>query len=224
MRCLITVTSLLLLVCSAGTVARADLIYEFSGVLPNGASLHPMVADGESYTVTFRIDDSVTDSSVDPTLGIYLGNVLSGAIEFSGGFSQNLSTQADGYRVVVYDNFEFGGVFLDGVSVRIDPATTDTVLMSVAETSTAGSLFDDDSLPGAGTSFASSSSSGGPTSNWFQMKFTDEITGERVRYFAFSSFDTVFSASVPEPSCFMLLGVFGLVGFARRRKTPVLDF
>lgn len=70
--------------------ANADaLVYEFSGVLPAGASINPLVLDGESWIATFFIDTSVVDIDDSTARGVYPNSAL-GAIEFSGGYSQNL--------------------------------------------------------------------------------------------------------------------------------------
>ena len=60
-------------------VCADELLYEITGFVPAGASTHSMIADGETFTATFLIDDSVADASSDPTIGFFTSATLSGS-------------------------------------------------------------------------------------------------------------------------------------------------
>ena len=52
--------------------ANADtIIYEFSGIVPPGASSHSQVEDGESWTVVVEIDDTIADADPNVQRGSY---------------------------------------------------------------------------------------------------------------------------------------------------------
>ena len=45
---------------------KADILqYTFNGVIPDGASQHTQINDGETFTATFLIDTSVRDEDPD---------------------------------------------------------------------------------------------------------------------------------------------------------------
>ena len=67
--------------------AFADVNFTFTGVIPDGASTHSMIEEGESFLARFRIDTSVIpDLDVFPNAAIYEQSVRFGFLEFSGGF------------------------------------------------------------------------------------------------------------------------------------------
>lgn len=105
---------LILMVCMClPAIAHCDFVtFEFTGTVPEGASSHSMVDDGESFVATFTVDNTVPDSEQeDPTVGIYDLAVVSNSIEFSNGYS--VSFEGLG-QLVVGDNFD--GI-LDAVQV-----------------------------------------------------------------------------------------------------------
>ena len=190
--------------------AHADeLLYEFTGFIPDGTSSHSMIADGETFTATFLIDDSVADSNVDSTNGLFSSAILSGSLEFSGGFAASLDFS--GLSVSVGDNV--GDVTsLDVVQIGGGIGLVIQVVNFVDLDS-----LQSDALPNAGTAFQSATSD---SSDFFfvQLFYTDEFGS--VLYSSADSVNTTFLArNVPEPSAvFMIVGLaLGWTGISRRR-------
>lgn len=85
--CLTALIAVVFLLLGNATTKGQLIHYRFTGVLPAGASSHSEVADGERFTVTYVVDTSIPDSSTDPQFGVYFNAVISGTLEFSGGYS-----------------------------------------------------------------------------------------------------------------------------------------
>ncbi len=197
--------------------ARADfLVYEYSGVLPAGASQHSQVSDFESWTAEFVIDTNAADISNDPNVGFYDGNVVSGNISFSGGYSQELVV--DDWFTIVFNDAQIGAFTIDAVSVRNFEGTTPfpVVQAHVAEIGN-NPFLTDDSLLAEGESFTSSGNIA--PGFLFQLRFEDQITGEVVEYDTNSAINVSFNASVvPEPASALILGCLGAALFRRRQR------
>jgi hypothetical protein len=195
------------------------VIYEFTGVLPAGASQHSQIQDGESWIATFHIDTNATDSLPgDPTRGIYDNNVVSGLLSFSGGYSQTLNTT--GWETDVFNDRQVAGGFAyaDAVGIYDEAVPVDFVVQAHLERSfPPPPILRDDSLPVPGVAFASQ----GDWINYFQLRFRDQVTGELVVYNAGTVVNTSFVArAVPEPGSMgiaLMLCVVAAIGRRCRR-------
>ena len=134
-----------------GILSADLLVYTYTGVLPIGSSFHSQVSDGESWTVTFVVDDSAMDVDDSPHIGFYPGNVLSGKIEFSGGFYQILGPIRD-FATVVFDDYSNYGIIYDSIVVINAEGSSDLLVETFSDDLNTISA---DSLPGGGFGFSS---------------------------------------------------------------------
>lgn len=93
----------------------------------------PEVSLGEMYVAQFEIDLSVPDMDSDPTRGLYTGAIVSGSIEFSGGYTSQIDFA--GGDIVIQQDIGGGGVFFDS------PDGSGTILVGDL-----GNAFDSDTL------------------------------------------------------------------------------
>lgn len=210
--------SILLVFANTG-VSSADIVrYEFSGVIPVGASAHSQISVGESWVASFLVDDSVADAFSDPNVGIFPG-VLSGEFSFSGGFSQVIDVT--GWGVVVVNDAAVDPGFADVISIReIGVSTPFPLVQAHHYDTTPPSLLVDDSLPIVGTAFASQGLSVDPASWLYQLRFEDQQTGEFVDYDTRNALNTSLRiTSIPEPGSGVFLTLLVGLGFLRRRTS-----
>ena len=89
--------------------AEAQVIYTITGVY-TGRS--PLVADGESFTAVFEIDDTIVDSNPDDSnRGLYTGAIVSSSFSFSGGYTSKVDFS--GGNVIVLPDHGGGGISLN---------------------------------------------------------------------------------------------------------------
>lgn len=169
-------------------------IYEFSGVLPEEAiNTHPFIKNGESWIARFFVDSTVPDAAGQSTFGSYRGAVISGHLEFSGGFVAPLDYA--GYDVYVFDDpvpLINSRIYVDAVQVSADFGCR----FQVSNAEDLSSLTSD-VLPEPGYSFMSGPD---PTDIPFhQLQYFDEFGS--VEYTGDMAHNTQFSASaVVEPT------------------------
>jgi len=99
-------------------IANADVTFIFTGAIPRGSS-HPLIENGETWEARFQIDESMAaETPTDPRLGQYLGSVVSGSIEFSGGYVGNFDVS--GLAIYVSNDLAigYGATPMDGVVIR----------------------------------------------------------------------------------------------------------
>ena len=95
------------------SAANADIhVYTFTGQIPDGASQHPMIADGETWTAVMGLDIDTEDTNFDPEFGVYTGAVRFGSLTFSGGYDPNIDLSLG--DAFILDNVGFS----DSVRVR----------------------------------------------------------------------------------------------------------
>ena len=129
---------------------RADFTYIFSGQVPTGASSHQFVSDGETWQATFQVDENASGSGSNYV--IYENAVLSGTIEFSGGYSADLDIAPLG-RVEIFNDLPYEGVLIDGVGV-LDASSNSNIRVFALFVHDGSGPLPDGNLPGPGTSFA----------------------------------------------------------------------
>ncbi len=184
-------------------------IYTFTGEIPDGASNHPLIADGETWTAVVALDIDTPDENFDPQFGVYTGAVQFGTLEFSGGFENTLDLTigdafvldnvgaSDSVRVRGFDDFGFGYNF------QVNNENLDTIMGDgFLEPGTVITPFDNPAQL-----------------EFFQLTLIDEL-GE-VSYFANQVNNVTLSVSVavPEPGTSLVLALlaFGCAGSRRRR-------
>ncbi|MEM8893247.1 MAG: hypothetical protein AAGC88_01640 [Bacteroidota bacterium] len=207
--------------------AKADfLVYEFSGVLPSGASQHSQIEDGETWNAEFVIDTNVVDTSSLTYFGYYLSNVQSGLITFSGGYSQHLVV--DGWNTLVFNDAEvfidgdiFNQALFDGVRINPGPGSFPVVSAYNITPGSVNSTLDSENLPLAGTSFTSSGANG---QSQYQFNFEDQITGERVFYNSSQATNISFAATavIPESSALAVIAMTATIGILKRGNRRVI--
>ncbi len=195
------------LILAAANVAHATVLYTWSGVIPNGATVtHPSVGVGETWMVTTVVDDTVADSQLaDPSVGLYVGAALSTTLSFSGGFS----TSSFGLgTVVVFDDWIFP---VD--AVQASSFSGPDLLIVQTATELVGTLSSD-ALPLAGTTFSAFPDPSIPL--YFNLTYSG--SEGTVSYYGDTANNSAFSA-VPEPATLTSMGI-GLLalGFLRRRR------
>ena len=200
----------------SASVSGDTVVYEFTGVLPQGSSGHSQILDGESWTALFLVETTVEDSVSDPGFGFYESSIVSGSIEFSGGYSADLITV--GNATSTLNDFDFGGgLFADGIDLLAgdEEGLFFHVGAHFETDSLPSSPLNDDSLPMEGVTFSSQ----GEFSEYPQLEFFDPNTGEIVFYTSLDAVNTTFSSyQVPEPSSVVFVAAFWLVGMKRRRE------
>lgn len=154
MRILIALTFFLFV----NTVSGQFLRLEFTGNIPR--SNHPNVAGGESFIANLIVDGRVADSNDDDQLGAYLNAVVSGGIEFSGGFKNE--NFFDGFQVNVFNNF----MEADGVSIFGPVAPTISTVNVISKKT---NILVNDSFPEIGT--------------MIQNTIFPTVTGDALSYF-----------------------------------------
>ncbi len=156
---------------------RADLVYEFSGIIPGTAEItHPSVSAGESWTLTASINETATNSSwaaPDPTTGVYHGAAYYWNLTFSGGFSQTYGGPSDvlvGNDEIVWGTDQNGNRInrsIDMVQLRtnrpyqpydVNNANTHSTNLLVQTSTDNISTLNSIALPMFGTSFTASPS------------------------------------------------------------------
>jgi hypothetical protein len=183
--------------------------YTFTGVLPEGASQHSKISDGESFVGRFVINSSAIDSQPDEDfVGNYLDAVIFGTLQFSGGYFKNGFT---GSRVLVLDNVTGA----DAISVRTDSLTSNASILVQANSEDLDTIVGDAML-GPGNGFDS----------WpkqteierYQLIFGDDFG--LVFFFGNVSHNVSFHAThyIPEPSAVLLLAGGSLLLMQRRRR------
>lgn len=185
---------------------KADFVnYTFTGVIPNGASGHDMINDGESFVASFIVDTSTPDTFAGLNFGNYDGAVVSGSLEFSGGFASSLDFSAG--DITVNDNNSqdsVGGTF-----------SGDGLLIIAANQFVDLDTLSSDALPEAGVSFDPTPSI--TDSNTLQIIYLDDFGS--VIYTTSVANNISFSATaIPEPtSVSVLFGLLLSCGARRRR-------
>jgi hypothetical protein len=192
------------------TVSKADFYqYVFEGIVPVGVSNHSMVADGETWTATFIIDSTAEDTNPNPQFGVYEGAVVSGTLEFSGGYAPFVDFS--GATAFALDDV-FAPADADVVSVRGEYNDSNFVFQA---NTTELSTLTSDALVGPGLSFDSFPS---PSElEYFVFTYADEF-GDIV-YFGDTANNASFvsTAVIPEPTNVVILG-WTVLGLLRRRR------
>ncbi len=200
--------SLALIVGSVSLVHADFYVYSLSGTLPDGASLHPMVSDGEDWTASFVIDSTAGDTNPDPSFGVFEGAVVSGNLEFSGGYVAATTDFSGGTAFALNDVFS-----ADSVRIRGESGIHDFVFQANSEDL---STLNSDLLPTPGTVINPFPDMA--TFEYFQMAFDDELGS--ISYFANQANNVTFVATaIPEPGCTVALLGTGLWLFSFRRKS-----
>lgn len=200
--------AVLLFFCSFTAIAHADFYqYEFVGVVPTGASGHSMVDDGETWTATIIVDPTVQDTNPNEDIGEYTA-VVSGTLEFSGGYSAD-DFDFSGARVLILnDTF-----FADSIRVTGEFGINDFVFQVNNEDQT---TFPDDTLIGPGVNIDPFPDPA--TFEFFQLLFTDDFG--TINYFANQANNVSFSATaIPEPISLPIIATLALAASGYRRRT-----
>jgi len=191
-------------------ISNADFYqYVFQGVVPGGVSNHSMVADGETWTATFVVDSTTADVNPDPQFGVYEGAVVSGVLEFSGGYQPFI--EFSGATAFALDDV-FAPADADVVSVRGEFNNSNFVFQA---NTTELSTLTSDALVGPGLSFDSFPN---PSElEYFVFTYADEF-GD-ISYFGDIANNASFvsSAVVPEPSSLSLCGLVMILVLRRTR-------
>ncbi|MEM9412167.1 MAG: hypothetical protein AAGA30_13710, partial [Planctomycetota bacterium] len=167
-----------------GQMAAADFLdYTFTGVIPDGASQHAMVADGETWTATMRIDTTVEDVNPNPNVGLYETAVLFGTLEFSGGYETTTIDFSGATVFVLNDIFEADSIRVRGASGLFN--------FTFQANNEDLSTLSDELLPEAGTTIDPFPGVG--TFEYFQLTFDDELGF--INYFANTANNVSFSAN-----------------------------
>ena len=199
--------AMLLFLYSFTAIACGDFYqYEYVGVVPAGASGHSMVADGETWTATVVVDASVQDTNANQDIGEYAA-VVSGTLEFSGGYSAD-DFDFSGARVLILnDTF-----FADSIRVTGEFGINNFVFQVNSEDLT---TFPDDSLIGPGVNIDPFPDPA--TFEFFQLLFTDDFG--TINYFANQANNVSFSATaIPEPVSLPILATIALAVSGYRRR------
>lgn len=202
----------LTIVLSVCSCAFADFYrYTLSGTLPDGASTHPMVLDGEQWTASFIIDSTTFDTNPDPNVGLFEGAVISGNLEFSGGYVAASTDFSGGTAFALNDVFE-----ADSLRIRGESGMSAYTFQANSEDL---STLDSDLLPTPGTTITPFPSPS--TFEYFQMAFDDELG--TIVYFANQENNVTFSATIiPEPSTgFAIFLVTAFAGLRRGRPQVI---
>lgn len=184
--------------------------YTFVGEVPTGASTHSMVADGEVWTASLLIDASSVDVNDNVNVGDYAGAVVSGTLEFSGGYRADDFDFSGAKVLILNDTFQ-----ADSIRVSGEFGINNFVFQVNNEDLT---TFADDSLIGPGVSiepFADPAQF-----EFFQLLFTDDFG--TINYFANQANNVSFSATaIPEPIGLPILlsSMMVSLGFRRRNKS-----
>lgn len=192
----------------SSTNAKGDFYeYTFTGVIPDGVSNHSQVADGEIWTAIMVVDSTTPDSNPDPQFGVYKGAVVSGTLEFSGGYTPFVDFAGA-------NAFALDDVFTpaDSVSVRGEFNSSNYVFQANTEILT---TLDSDALVGPGTSFDSFPNPS--ISEYFVFTFADEFgdivyTGDVANNSSFSA------RAIPEPATGAVLLTTMLLACRRRKR------
>ncbi len=195
-----------LIVAGAPAIYADFYHYSFSGFIPDGASNHSQISDGEIWTAQFVIDSTTADTNPDPQFGAYAGAVVSGTLEFSGGY-ETLIDFAGANAFALNDVST-----ADSVSVRGAFGTSIFVFQANRE---GDSVLDSDALPGPGISFDSFPAQ--TVLEHFVFTFGDG-NGDVV-YFGNIANNVSFAATaIPEPSSGCILMASLLSACRRSRK------
>ena len=190
--------------CSFG---HADIyVYTFNGTLPDGASTHSMVSDGEDWTARILVDSTTPDTNSAVDFGVYEGAIVSGTLEFSGGYSAD-TFDFSGSEVLILNDV-FGA---DSISARGEFGINNFVFQANNEDLT--SLLTEDLV---GPGFTLDAFPEPATFEFFQLLFTDEFG--TLSYFANQTNNVSFSASaIPEPTC-LPVAMLAAALVSRRRR------
>ena len=92
-----------LAVCATASITAAPVQVQWSGEIPAGATLtNPAISAGETWSVSYTIDNSILDTDPDPDSGRYEDPALTATIEFSGGYTSDVAS-APGLHLVAID-------------------------------------------------------------------------------------------------------------------------
>jgi hypothetical protein len=73
-------------------VAATPVAVSWFGEIPSGANVtNPSVAVGETWEISYLIDNATPDNDADPNTGKYVDGALTATISFSGGYSSPVS-------------------------------------------------------------------------------------------------------------------------------------
>jgi len=206
------ILSIAILILCQGFLAADLMEYTFTGVLPEGASQHSKIADGESFIGRFVIDSTAIDSQPDEDfVGNYLDAVIFGTLQFSGGYFKSGFT---GSRVLVLDNVTGA----DAISVRTDSLTSNASILVQANSENLDTIVGDAMLaPGDGFD----SWPGQTEIERYQLIFGDDFG--LVFYFGNVAHNVDFRAThyIPEPSAILLLCGVTLIMVQYRRRSRI---
>jgi hypothetical protein len=168
------------------------------------------VGDLETWVATFVIDEGVADSGSSPHLNSsqYLGAVLGGSLQFSGGYTSALDFS--GYDVYVFNDASgVDAVWVTGSDAQFQVISDADPLSSLA-------------LPLSGTTIAPSPSITGP--GYAQLSYFESID-RHVTYAANNTNNVSFSAGtpgvVPEPVSLVVWSVLAIsITSIRRGQRP----
>ncbi|MEZ6093391.1 MAG: PEP-CTERM sorting domain-containing protein [Pirellulaceae bacterium] len=194
------------------SVARADLVYTFSGVIPVGASDgHSIIGIGDTWTASFVVDENTPSSgSSFFATNDYAGAAKSGTISFSSGVSRTIIDASNRADYTLYVMNDGSPAATDSVFIYYTTPTTNPFSMRALDFNNPLSTRN---LPGLGVTLTPSPST---SSTLHQLSYTD--ANGVVVYDVGDENNITFSVSaVPEPSSFGLFLIAGLLGLSRRR-------
>lgn len=175
----VTIVLLGVVLIAATNTNAQNKIYEFRGTLPPGASSHPEVEDGETFTATFIVNTSVADTLSETYAGNFPGASIIGTVRFSGGYVSTTNfTNGD---VNTNDNFPY--------TVPVDAVWIQSTGIYVMAFTTDGSTFSSDALPASCVSFSTDAGTFNPT----MLSFQDP--GGTIYYDASMGDNTIFTVT-----------------------------
>lgn len=178
--------------------AQASIQYRLSGVVPDGASSHSEVSAGETWTATFLIDETTPAGPNDfPNASSYHNAVLSGTLEFSGGYVSPFDFSS-GYDVVVFNEATAG---FDALFIR-ETATNAGIRFQAV---TIEDAFSSTALPLSGAGIDPSPDF--VATGFIQLAYSDSLGSI---FYDTSSVNNVTFGVVPEPTTLLVWGGLGL--------------
>jgi hypothetical protein len=190
---------------SIATSVSADNIniYTFTGQIPDGASEHPMIADGETWTAVIGLDIDTKDENFADEFGVYTGAIRFGDINFSGGYETNLDlSTGDAFILDNVGSSDSVRVRGPNWTVQVNNENLDTIMGDAfLPVGTVIEPFDDPAQL-----------------EFFQLTLIDDLG--QVVYWANQENNVTLtvSAGIPEPNSAGIVAAIMAVNLIRRRR------